>query len=284
MNYFQLLTNFFRLLPIGLKGKDRLARYLFNKNLNDGDRSIVARDSSKYLVPSLNEPVGFYLLIDGIYEKSAIDFIIKILPPGGTFLDIGANIGVFTITVAQFMQKTGCVIGIEASPKIFDYLQKNVESNHLDNVRIFEYAVTDVDNSYVSFYEPPVDHFGMGSMAPQFHEHPIQVKTKQIDTLLSEIDITDVDVIKIDVEGYEAMVFKGAKQLLSQQNAPTILFEFCDWAEERVPELEIGAAQRILAEYGYQIWRLNDLIQGKSAMKQIMTQGCDTLIGIKNGN
>jgi FkbM family methyltransferase len=284
MNQFQLLTTLFRLIPTGLKGKSRLARYLFGKKLNERDKSIIAADGANYLVPSLNEPVGFHLLIDGIYEKSNIDYILEILPEGGTFLDIGANIGVFTITAAKYLKKSGCVISIEASPKIFDYLKKNVEINNLSNVKIFEYAITDIDNSFVPFYEPPIDHFGMGSMAPQFYVDPIQVKTKQIDTLLKEIDITHVDVIKIDVEGYEAMVFRGAKQLLSQQKSPTIVFEFCDWAEERVPDLEIGDAQRSLIEYGYHIWRLNDLIQGKSALTQIVEYGSDTLIGVKNGN
>jgi len=197
----KVLTPLFRSLPIGLKGKSRLARYLFNAALKHHDISIVARDGARYLVPSLTEPIGFYLLIDGIYEKSAIDFIIKILPPRGTFLDIGANIGVFAVTVAKSFKNPACVVAIEASPKVATYLHKNIKANDLKNVKIFELAATDTDNSTVEFYEPPNDHFGMGSIAPQFHNSPIRVMTKTIDTLLNELTVPQVDVIKVDVEG-----------------------------------------------------------------------------------
>jgi len=63
-----------------------------------------------------------------------------------------------------------------------------------------------------------------------------------------------VDFIKIDVEGYEYHVFKGAETTLSRPDAPDILFEFVDWAEEKAAGIAIGDAQRILKSYGYRIF------------------------------
>jgi hypothetical protein len=90
--------------------------------------------------------------------------------------------------------------------------------------------------------------------------------------------------MKVDIEGYEAIAFKGCQQLLSRPNAPVIVFEFCDWAEARSPNLSVGEAQRVLAGFGYQIWRLNDLVAGRQPLSQILEHGSETLVGIKNGN
>ncbi|MDZ7962634.1 MAG: FkbM family methyltransferase [Aulosira sp. DedQUE10] len=279
----RLIAPIFRNLP-QFRGKSRVAKYIFNNSLDTKNLDVIARDKSEYIIPNLREPIGFYLLIDGIYEKHSLDFIRRQLPSGGVFIDIGANIGVFTITAAKFLKETGLVIAVEASPNIFSYLQKNIESNKLTNVKTLEFAVAEHDHSTVSFYEAPTDHFGMGSLAPQFHNSPIYVKTKTLDTLIHDEKIEQVDLIKVDVEGYEASVFKGAKKLLTSVNAPIILFEFCDWAEARVPGGNIGDSQRVLKEFGYKIWRINDFIKGNQPLNIILEKGSDMLIGSKYGN
>ena len=181
------LTPLIRMIPVGFRGKSRLAKWLFGSALKQKNVTLLTQDATEYLVPSLQEPVGFYLLIDGIYEKSAIDFILKAMPPAGTFLDVGANVGVFAITVAKSALGSQNVIAVEASPKILPVLHTNVSKNHLNNIKIFGVAATDIDDSTVPFYEPPPEHFGMGSLAPQFHDQPVEVKTKTIDTLLLTI-------------------------------------------------------------------------------------------------
>ncbi|MBF2004231.1 MAG: FkbM family methyltransferase [Chlorogloeopsis fritschii C42_A2020_084] len=242
-----------------------------------------ADDGSKYLVPSLREPVGFYLLIDGVYESKSINFIADNLPQNSIFLDIGANIGLFSIKIAKFLGQESQVIAVEASPKIFTYLQHNIKNNYLPNIKALELAITDIDNSTINFYEPPVDHFGMGSIAPQFHNNPVLVNTKTIDTLIKELQIDTVNIIKVDVEGYEYMVFKGGQRLFNSAHPPLILFEFCDWAESRVPGVNVGDSQRILLEYGYKIWRLEDFLSRKQPLNSIITKGFDMLVAVKNG-
>jgi FkbM family methyltransferase len=288
MNYstkikLELIAPIFRFLP-KFRGKYRLARFILGKSLETKNISLSTYDGCQYIIPSLQEPVGFALLIDGIYEPDSIQLMLQKLPKDAVFLDIGANIGVFTITAAKFLKQNGRVIAVEASPKIFPYLQQNIEANGLNNVKTLELAATERDNETVPFYEAPLDKFGMGSLAPQFQSSPIQLKTKTIDSILHDEQIDKVDFIKVDVEGYESSVFQGAEKLLNSPNAPIILFEFCDWAEARKPEGNIGDSQRVLIDFGYTIWTLSDFVKGGKPLDSILTQGSDMLVGVKHGS
>lgn len=240
------------------------------------------RDGTTFLVPSLREPIGFYLLVDGVYELKATNFVLEHLKPGSVFIDIGANIGVFTIPAALKVGPTGCVVAIEPSPRVFPFLQQNLSFNGLSNVRSIQCAAFNFDKQTVPFYEAPVDQFGMGSLGAQFDVNPIPVLTHTLDYILSEQMIRQVDLIKVDVEGFEAAVFQGAEKLLTGNKPPIVVFEFCDWAEGRVPEGRIGNAQRTLKDWGYRIWRLDDLLRGNRPLVDVLTSGFETLVAMKD--
>jgi FkbM family methyltransferase len=255
---------------------------MLGSSLETQDAIVYGRNGIRYVVPSLREPVGFYLLIDGVYEGQAIDFVLERLKPGAVFIDIGANIGVFTLPAARRVDPAGCVIAIEPSPRVFPYLERNIALNELSNVRSIQCAAYDRDTGGVPFYEAPVDHFGMGSLGAQFHNEPVPVLCRTLDHILKEQGIERVDVIKVDVEGVEAAVFEGAKELLTGANPPLIVFEFCDWAETRVPGSNAGDAQRILNSWGYCIWRLTDMIHNRPALSEVLTTGFETLVAMRS--
>ena len=104
----------------------------------------------------------------GVYEPKAINFALEHLKPGMMFIDIGANIGVFTLPAALKVGLAGSVIAIEPSPRVFPSLEHNVSLNGLSNVRSIQCAAFNSDNQTVPFYEAPVDQFGMGSLGAQF--------------------------------------------------------------------------------------------------------------------
>ena len=90
-------------------------------------------------------------------------------------------------------------------------------------------------------------------------------------------------MIKIDVEGYEYHVFKGAAELLNKKDAPDVIFEFVDWAEEAAKGVDIGASQRILIEMGYRIYHF----KGTGLMEEvkgIMQKGFFMLYATKKFN
>jgi FkbM family methyltransferase len=230
----------------------------------------------------LREPVGFFLLVDGVYEAEVLDFVFGRLRPGAVVVDVGANIGAFTLPVAKAVGAAGCVIAIEASPLIFSYLQRNVTLNGLSNVRPVQCAAFSYDRQTVSFYEAPIDYFGKGSLGAHYQASPVSVLTRTLDSLLSEHQVGRVDLIKLDVEGSEAAAFRGAEKLLTGDSPPVVVFEFCDWAEESVLGGQVGYAQRLLRDWGYHIWRLKDVARGKAPLTSVLTSGFEMLVAARN--
>jgi FkbM family methyltransferase len=278
--FFNALTGSLRLIPAGTRGKTRLARALLKKFIAKGaDAKVVDQIGCTYCVPSLSEPIAFHLLIDGVYEGDVLDFILERVGPSGTFVDVGANIGVLALPIgARADQPT--VVAIEASPRIFGYLQDNVRANHLDNIRCFN-IVAAADESSVPFYDAPSDHFGMGSRAPQFQAEPTLLPGRSLDSILAELKIEKVDVLKIDVEGFEADVLAGASRLLLGQNPPLVVFEFLDWAEGRVSHRHVGAAQDLLRQFGYSIWTIESFKAAARPLESTLVKGGEMLVAQK---
>ena len=271
-----------RLCPVGTPGKSRLGHWLLRSALHERDVMMQTQRDESFLVPSLAEPIGFHLLVDGVYEPETLAFVLHSLTSGSTFVDVGANIGVFTIPAGRAVGETGCVLAIEPSPRVFPYLSHNVTVNGVTNVFLHEGAIFAHNVPQLPFYEAPVEHFGMGALAPQFFAEPIFVAARSLDSLLAEKGIGRVDLLKVDVEGFEAAVFRGATALLTGSVPPVILFEFCDWAEERMSQGTVGDAQRMLLDLGYCLWRLEDFVSGRRPLHAVLTSGSAMLIASKN--
>lgn len=271
-----------RWIPAEAPGKARLARRLLGTCLEARDVTVDARHGISYLTPSLREPVGFYLLVDGVYEVGVLDFAFDRLSAGAVVVDIGANIGAFTLPVAKEIGATGQVIAIEASPRIFPYLQRNVALNKLSNVSLVQCAAFNRDRQAVTFYEAPIDRFGKGSLGAHFDAERVSAPTRTLDSILDEQQVKHVDLIKLDAEGSEALVFQGAEKLLTGDRPPMIVFEFCDWAEESVLNGQAGYAQRLLRDWGYCIWRLEDFGRGKAPLADVLKSGFEMLVASRN--
>jgi FkbM family methyltransferase len=217
--------------------------------------------------------------VDGQYEPDTEDLILRHLTPGDVFIDVGANIGVLTISAARRLGGRGTVLAIEASPSVFSYLERNIALNALTNVVAISVAISESNREDVPFYPAPADHFGMGALIAQFHSEPCSVTTRTLDDLVAEQKVRDVSVLKVDVEGHEVAVFRGGEKLLGSSPGPLIVFEFCDWAEGRFPDCRPGDAQQFLIGLGYQLWRLEDYGKGRLPLKEPLTHGSAMLVG-----
>ena len=254
-------------------GKLRVAKVLLGNV--EGPGTVIDRFGFTYHVPDLREPIAFHLLINGAYERETQDLLLRFLPVGGVFIDVGANIGTFTIPAAKHVGSSGRVIAIEASREVFNLLQKNIDTNKVQNVQLV-CAAAGASAGDIEFYPAPADHFGMGSRAPQFNAAPIAIPSVMLDSLVQSFNLSSVDLIKIDVEGFELDVLKGATELLSAKNPPLVIFEFCDWAETRSGG-NLGGAQRFLLDRGFQIWRAPEYDCGPPISAPLTTGG-DMLI------
>lgn len=234
------------------KGKQRIARFLLRfKIQNDTNIQVSGKYGCVYSLPNIQENIGFEILINGIYEESTIEFICRRMRKGGIFLDIGANIGAISIPVKKLRPDLE-VTCIEAAPWIYNYLKINVEVNKLTKIELINKAISDKNGKQVDFFSPK-DKFGKGSLAPVFTDHAVKVETTTLDKLVGTDPNRAIDFIKVDVEGFEAMIFRGGKEFLSSAKAPDILFEFVDWAEKNAGSIP-GDAQAQLQRYGYYLY------------------------------
>ena len=130
----------------------------------------------------------------------------------------------------------------------------------------------------VDFFSPK-DKFGKGSMAPVFTTEAITIETITLDQLTNLNKGRSIDFIKVDVEGFEGMAFKGGSEVLSGSHAPAILFEFVDWAEQLAGETP-GNAQGLLLNYGYKLYLFD---HGKigTQLKNPVTKGSYMIFGTK---
>jgi FkbM family methyltransferase len=229
------------------------------------------------VVPNLLEPVGLSLWMDGVYEPETLQFLNRHVSSDAVFVDVGANIGVFSISLARHAER---VIAIEPSPQVLPYLTGNVALNHLSNVEIAACAAGVADRDSVPLYIPPESHFGMASSAPQFNVAPTGVPAGSLDAILLAHAVRRVSVMKIDTEGYEAHVFLGAQGLLRGSSPPPLVFEFCDWAEERAFPGRKGWAQEILLDAGYALWALPDYLRDGPPMNEPVVHGSHSIVGI----
>jgi FkbM family methyltransferase len=240
--------------------KDRLilAKYSFNAPF-----SLLKRFFGKETKNNLSSPIliknkfGLFYTGDRIYYAFAfttqsdkkIREELKIKE--GVFIDVGANGGMHTIPAALSLGQKGEVIAIEPEPKNFSILEKNVEINNLKNVICINTACFKEEKILKLF----LDKEGQGGHSlmkdtPIKKEGFIEIKTQTLDNIIKIKKIKRVDLIKLDVEGAELDVLKGAKIILSKYK-PKIIFEA--WDEKYLNKISV-----FLSDFKYKIKRIDE--------------------------
>jgi FkbM family methyltransferase len=169
----------------------------------------------------------------GMYERMTTLFVLRHLPEGGTFVDIGAHFGYFTMLASRLVGPAGRVIAIEAMPKTYGYLSANIAVNSLTNVTAINRAASAVRETLTfkdfgvinSSLNSASDARGVlaGKHAPSTS---VDVEASRADDLLAEAGVGTVDLIKIDAESSEEFVLAGMGRTLGANgDKPTVLIE-----------------------------------------------------------
>lgn len=270
-NWFQNLPNF--------KGKWRLAKFLFNKKINAKvEEKFKAKNGLKFYVPNLIENVYFELFFNGTYETEIVNFFIKQIPQNGIFIDVGANIGSISIFLANARPDL-TIYAFEAAPEVYKYLEKNIEANNFTNIKAFNYAIHKTDAIQLPFYSP-TEKSGKGSFSNVYTNEAVLVYTKNLDNFFIQNNILP-NAIKVDVEGYEKLIFESMSTFLKNNNNAFVLFEFEAWAEDLVENSKSGDAQQLMKNYGYNLYELKE--EKLISRDFIQTKGrCKNLVATKN--
>jgi FkbM family methyltransferase len=134
------------------------------------------------------------------------------LEPGGTVLDVGGQIGLFTVLAARRVGPEGRVIVLEPEPSNHALLLRNVALNRLHNVIVIRKAASS-GPGVRSLSLSPVNP-GIHSLSFRVGDRAIEVETVTLDQLAKEAGLAEVSLLKVDVEGEELEVLKGAATLL----------------------------------------------------------------------
>lgn len=186
----------------------------------------------------------------GLYDLPVCEVIARILKPGDRALDIGASVGQMTLLMGRAVGLAGHVDSFEPHPAVFRLLRRNCEKSRFGScITIRQSAISDRDGA-AGLNVPTLfgDNIGTssledgGSIADR-----IDVSSHTLDSLYPAD--TTLDLIKIDVEGHEHAVLRGARKLLQNKAIRCIVLE------ERLPEQSRPLA--LLAEHGYHLFAIN---------------------------
>jgi len=209
-----------------------------------------------------DSPAFKNFLKDNPHEAGEVKFLESIAKEGMNVIDIGANIGITTVAIAKRIRKGGKLYSFEPTPEYFNILKDNVSSNGLENVKVYELAMTDqVGRAY--FYQRGL------SSGIVFEEgvEKFKVSTTTIDRFLREEKIERIDLINMDCEGSELLILKGAKETLRKNEAKIfceIHHDFLKRLGQSIDEL-VEYLQSL--EFQVQSVSLNDLNMGNSFEK-----------------
>lgn len=202
-------------------------------------------------LPADDQYIRQAIELTGEYSGAEIDLYQAILRPGDVALDVGANVGIFSVAIGRAVGPSGRVLAFEPQPPIFEILRRNLATNGLRQVdaRRAIVAATDGDGEFVDLHSLPTGrpfNFGgvdLTSRAFSAYGSTVATPMHRIDSL----GLERCDFVKVDVEGAETAVVAGALRTI-EACRPVLSVE-CDQ-----PDRMAGVVDALLSR-GYRLWR-----------------------------
>lgn len=206
-----------------------------------------ARILVRFCIPFIEKFVGFYTdptgympnrlkMLFGCYESEVTGLIKRLLPSDGVFIDIGANVGYISHFVVNECSFNGKIYAVEPNPKIYSILQKNIAVS--DRISLYNLALAN-ETGYATFYCG--NNSALCSLVKGYNEshHSSNPKWDSVKEISVEVhkgdqlfaDLANIDILKIDVEGYEMQAFLGMEKMINEKKIKKILMEFCPFSQ-----------------------------------------------------
>jgi len=209
----------------------------------------------------VNDVLTRALLQENVFEPAVRSVMNQHVKPGMVVLDIGANIGYFSLRLSSLVGVNGRVIAFEPNPVVLDELKFNLALNGTKNVDVVASALAESDGE-AEFCFPEIGMEAHGSLRPN-DTFKVQkrsvVKVARLDSILEAKGIRKVDFVKIDVEGAERLVIRGGERLLAQLPAPVFIFE---------------AAEILCQAFGYRLYELLTEFESRGYQAREADYGC----------
>jgi FkbM family methyltransferase len=201
-------------------------------------------------------PVGWkgiskFMFVFREHYEPELAYLERILSRGKTFIDVGAAFGIYTLVASKLVGRTGRVIALEPTALSFEVLRQNIALNNLTNVLAFPVAMS-LNRGRACLYlgpEPGSNSLGKDCSLKQATE---EICTESLDNMVLQTSVGRVDAIKIDVEGAEELVLRGAEKTLTSMR-PVVIFEVYPEAAVRLG-LAPNGAWKLLERLGYELF------------------------------
>ncbi|MCQ6245059.1 FkbM family methyltransferase [Streptomyces malaysiensis] len=205
-----------------------------------------------------------YLYLFGVWEPHMTRWLQRRLKPGDVFVDVGANIGYYSVLASRLVGGSGKVVAVEASPTFLGLLQRHARRNGCANIRTVNAAVSDREE-LLTFILASSRNMGANSVVPYDGpaESTFEIAARPLPDLLTEDEITRARVIKVDVEGAEGGVVRGLVPLLDRLRPDAELT--VEVTPQRMAELGDSVEELLaaLTGHGFHVYRLtNDYAAG----------------------
>ena len=215
-------------------------------------------EGATFLLDPLDR-VGTLALITGARDTDEDRIPRGVLKPGDTVIDIGANIGWYTIFAAKLVGASGKVIAFEPEPRSFSFLQRNVALNRLSNVIVENKALSNKEEKVRLF----IDEQNRGNhhiFDWSDGRHYIEVDALQLDDYLARsTGIAKVDFIKIDMQGAEGVILEGMRQTLERNPNLQLDVEILPAALKQAGT-DPAALLSDLERAGYEFWDIGGYV------------------------
>lgn len=211
-------------------------------------------DCGLTVLVDLSDPMSRYPIAYGAMPEPSLARAIRaLLKPGDTFLDIGSNFGYYSLLAATLVGRRGAVHAFEPQPRVAELLRRNARDNDLPQLTVHQTALGEAPGA-LTMYLPRGGQSGLATLRPNAQwlseraAETIEVAVARLDDLGREQSIAQVRALKIDAEGYELPILRGATELLDRCR-PVVFFEADD---------EAGDPRALLVELGYRLFRLTE--------------------------
>lgn len=186
----------------------------------------------------------------GAFEPHVTQAITNTLRPGDTFLDLGANIGYFSLLASSLVGPTGHVVGFEARPDNVSLARLSIRENGFRNVTLHNLAVAEQD-SQLKMYAP--DHTSLSQVVDRSvegAEHFVVIQAVALDDALA--GLPRLDVVKMDIDGGELRAVRGMRGVL-RRHRPKLFFEFAPYVLRELGRCDPKLLLEEILDLGYRL-------------------------------
>jgi len=223
------VTRLYRELVVLLHGSDQVQVGEFSVAFDPRDRCIAPK-----------------LIVDGGFEQKEIELLCSLIKPGNVVLDVGANIGLYTLPMSRAVGSTGTVVAFEPDPDNLRILKQNVEHNNCTNVLVMPFALGAVEGE-MDLFQVDGNRGNLGFADLAGTGRAVKVFVRRGVDVLRELGINMPSIIKIDVEGAEPLVISGL-----ECHPKYIQFEYVPSQLRALQQDPIGFLDQLVSD-GYQL-------------------------------